>query len=65
MKKSHREKKRIEEILADDKAVGKALAKGVKAALKQHKQAGNPIACWQDGKVVQLKPEEIPDLDEK
>ncbi len=33
---------------------------GVQEALMRHKQAGNPIVVWRDGKIVWLKPEEIP-----
>lgn len=33
-------------------------------ALRLHKRMGNPIAVWQDGRVVWIPPEEIPvDLD--
>lgn len=31
----------------------------VRAALREHKQAGNPVATWRDGKVVLLPPEQI------
>jgi hypothetical protein len=30
-----------------------------------HKKLGNPIASWQDGKVVMIPPEEIPVEDEE
>ncbi len=45
----------------------KALTRGVNEALLQHKQAGRPIAVWQDGKTVLVPPEEIevPDQVEK
>jgi hypothetical protein len=44
---------------SDDKAIEKAIEKATVEALKMHKLAGNPVAVWQDGKVVILKPEEI------
>jgi hypothetical protein len=31
----------------------------VNDALRMHKRLGNPIAAWQDGKVVIIPPEEI------
>ena len=37
-----------------------ALRRGVQQALLEHKRAGNPIAIWQDGRVVIIPPEEIP-----
>lgn len=51
---------KIEEVIADRDRITSALAEGVKDALKRHKQAGNPIVVMQDGKMVWLKPEEIP-----
>ena len=44
-----------------------ALDAGIRAVILKHKQAGNPIATWQDGKVVLVAPEDIilpPDFDE-
>lgn len=36
-----------------------AAQEAVRAALREHKHAGNPIAAWRDGKVVLLPPEQI------
>jgi hypothetical protein len=36
------------------------LKQGVQEALLKYKQAGNPIVVWRDGKMILLKPEEIP-----
>ncbi|MFB2894532.1 hypothetical protein ACE1CI_16605 [Aerosakkonemataceae cyanobacterium BLCC-F50] len=45
--------------LSDEEKVTQALAKAVKEALRKHKQTGNPVAAWRDGKVVWIPPEEI------
>ena len=45
--------------LSDEETVTKALAKAVREALHQHKQMGNSVAVWRDGKVVWIPPEEI------
>lgn len=45
--------------LSDEETVTKALAKAVREALHQHKQMGNSVAVWRDGKVVWISPEEI------
>ena len=37
-----------------------AIHKGIRAALRRHKQAGNPVAVWRDGQVVWIAPEDIP-----
>ena len=36
-----------------------AAQEAVRAALRDHRRAGNPIAIWRNGKVVLLPPEEI------
>ncbi|OKH39332.1 hypothetical protein NIES2119_06215 [[Phormidium ambiguum] IAM M-71] len=45
--------------LSDEKKVTQALAKAVREALRKHKQTGNSVAVWRDGKVVWIPPEEI------
>jgi hypothetical protein len=49
----------IGELFDDDELIARALAEGVRDALRQHKAAGNPIAAWRDGRVVWIPPEEI------
>ena len=51
--------KSIDEIFKEGSLIDKALKKAVQEALVRHKQAGNPIVVWRDGKIVWLKPEEI------
>lgn len=41
--------------------IQQALERGVRDALRRHKQAGNPVATWRDGAVVWVDPEDIPD----
>lgn len=50
---------KIEEAIADRDKITDALASGVREALKRHKQAGNPVVVWRDGKMTWIKPEEI------
>ena len=52
--------KSIDEIFKEGSLIDKALKKAVQEALVRHKQAGNPIVIWRDGKIIWLKPEEIP-----
>ncbi len=49
----------IDEIFADGTLIDQALKKAGQQAILRHKQAGNPIATWRDGKVVWIPPEEI------
>ena len=37
-----------------------AMREAVREALVRHKQAGNPVAAWRDGRVVWIQPEDIP-----
>ena len=51
--------KSIDEIFKEGSLIDNALKKAVQEALVRHKQAGNPIVVWRDGKIVWIKPEEI------
>ena len=48
------------ERLRDIRLIEQPLARAVREALRRHKQAGNPIAIWRDGRVVWLEPQDIP-----
>jgi len=52
--------KSIDEIFEEGTLIDEALKQAVKEALLKHKQTGNPIVIWKDGKAVWLAPEEIP-----
>ena len=49
---------------ASDAFVVEAVQRAVREALREHKRAGNPVAGWQDGRVVIVAPEDIPDFEE-
>jgi len=57
VKKKHRDK--ITEAFADPEKITQALAQGVRDALLKHKQAGNPVVVWREGKAVWIEPEDI------
>ncbi len=42
------------------KAIEEVLRRAVRQALLEHKRAGNPIAAWENGKVVLISPDDIP-----
>jgi hypothetical protein len=46
-------------FLDHGEAIEKVLQRAVKHALLMHKRIGNPIATWEDGRVVIIPPEEI------
>lgn len=47
-------------FLIHGKTIEGILRVAVRNALKEHKRAGNPVAAWKNGKVVLIRPEEIP-----
>jgi len=46
-------------VIEQGKEIDRAFRKAVREALLRHKREGNPIAVWQDEKVVILQPDEI------
>lgn len=57
VKEKHRDK--ITEAFADPEKITQALTQGVRDALLKHKQAGNPVVVWREGKAVWIEPEDI------
>ena len=53
------EKKDTEELLAESEAILTAIDTAVRQALLDHKRAGNPVAAWENGRVVWIPPEQI------
>ena len=53
------EKPNIDALFEDGREIDAAIAKAVREAILEHKRAGNPIAVWQDGRVVWIPPDEI------
>lgn len=53
-------KDKITEFFRNPNNVTRALQLGIKDALLKHKQAGNPVCEWKDGKVVWVCAEKIP-----
>ena len=51
--------KDIPRIFEEGVLIDKALRTAVLEALRRHKLLGNPVADWQDGRVVWIPPEEI------
>lgn len=49
----------IAERLADNALITAAIQKAVREAVLRHARAGNPVADWQNGRVVWVSPEEV------
>jgi len=44
-----------------DEVVEEAVEKAVRNAVADHKKKGNAVAIWQNGKLVWLSPDDIPE----
>jgi len=53
------DKKRIERMPSDEKAITAALERAIKKALLLHKQTGHPIYIWENGQVVKREAKDI------
>ena len=51
--------KSIEELFEESTPIEEALKVAVREALQHHKKLGNPIAVWENEKLVWIPPEEI------
>jgi hypothetical protein len=58
-KRVNRDQPSIAELFEDGRAIDEALRLGVRDALLRHKQLGQRVATWQDGRVVVLEPADI------
>ena len=54
--KNHPSNERIDDV----PRILHAMRQGVRKALAWHRQMGNPIVVWRDGRVVWIPAEEIP-----
>jgi hypothetical protein len=65
-KSSGRSKRRAERkpdisaLFRDGRAIDAALRRAGREALLEHKRRGESIVVWKDGRVVTLRPEQIP-----
>ena len=57
--------KSVSEMFKDRKLIDQVLRNAVRDALRQHKQAGNPVVEWRDGKANWIAPEDIKIWDEE
>ena len=55
----------IEQAFAEGTPIDHALEAAVREALRQHKQAGNPVVEWRDGAMRWILPEDIEVIDEE
>jgi hypothetical protein len=49
----------IRELLANHELITDAIRRAIREAVLKHARDGNPVATWENGKVVWIPPEEI------
>ena len=50
----------ISKFFQDSQKVTQVVQAGIRVALRQPMQAGNPICSWQNGEIVWIEPDKIP-----
>lgn len=58
--KPQKNEDKISQIMNDPEKVREIIQSGINDALLKHKQAGNPVCGWENGKVFWVQPENIP-----
>ncbi|HUG70315.1 MAG TPA: hypothetical protein VMM76_21370 [Pirellulaceae bacterium] len=56
---SPQDQKDLADLIAQADAVEAAIQQAVCDALREHKRAGNPVAGWENGRVIWVQPEQI------
>jgi len=56
------EKKDIGQIFRDGTAIEEALERAYRKAVRQHKQNGVPMVFWENGKIVEVPADQLPDV---
>jgi hypothetical protein len=56
------EKKDIGQIFREGTAIEEALERAYRRAVKQHRQNGVPMVFWENGKIIEVPADQLPDL---
>jgi hypothetical protein len=59
MRMASNEKKDISRICSEGTLIDKAMIAAAKNAILEHKQKGQPLVVWRDGKTVLIPPDEL------
>jgi hypothetical protein len=62
MNKEKSEPKDIDQIFRDGTAIDDALDRAYRRAVKQHRQNGVPMVFWENGKIIKVPADQLPDL---
>jgi hypothetical protein len=55
-----RKQKSIGQMFAEGRSIDAAMKKAAQEAQRRHRQAGQPMVVWRNGKTVLVAPKDIP-----
>jgi len=55
-------KKDIGQIFREGTAIDEAVDRAYRRAVKQHRQNGVPMVFWENGKIIEVPADQLPDL---
>ena len=56
------EKKDLDQVFVDGKAIEEALDRAYRNAVRYHKQNGVPMVFWENGKIIKVPADQLPDI---
>ena len=56
------EKKDIDQIFREGTAIDEAVERAYRRAVRQHRQNGVPMVFWENGKIVEVPADQLPNL---
>ena len=56
------EKKDLGQIFREGTAIDEAVDRAYRRAVKQHRQNGVPMVFWENGKIIEVPADQLPDL---
>jgi hypothetical protein len=56
------EKKDIGQIFREGTAIDEAVDRAYRRTVKEHKQRGFPMVFWEDGKIIEVPADQLPDV---
>ncbi len=61
---TERFRKDVSAIIRDGTAIDRAIERAQRRVKRRHRLLGIPLVIWQDGRVVEIRPQDIPRYEE-
>ena len=56
------ERKNLDQVFRDGTAIEEAVERAYRRAVRQHRQNGVPMVFWENGKIIEVPADQLPDL---